>query len=365
MTRQTALNALNQAARTYSHIEHINFFGGEPTLNGDIIEVVCEYARYLHAQGLLKNLPTFGITTNGYVLDDRMLEILKGYAFSVTLSLDGPKQIHDLKRPTKAGKGSYEAVAANAKRLLDHGLNVEFECTYTADHLRLGLTIVSLMSFFAEEFGCRTLHCPIVSAAPDSPEFIPFDTCLELQGDAIERSILNLARGIPSTVSIAVRILNSLIRQTPIWNYCPAGRSEVTINADGNIYACFMLMQNAAYSFGSVNKPATPAGGGHFTILGQSDGLGVRKGLIEGFIEDANKYTNDACTKCWAQPLCHGCLGEDFERHKKHVLRSEIPGVSAFCDYKRGLVERTLRAITSAYRVASQQPAGSSVVVTS
>lgn len=356
MTRKTALNALTWASRVYSRIEHINFFGGEPTLNPEIIEIVCEYARYLHTQGILSHLPSFGITTNGYVINDRMLDILTGYGFSVTLSLDGPKEIHDLNRPTKTGKGSFEAVVYNAKRLLDHGLNVEFECTYTADHLRLGFKITSLMDFFYDKFSCRTLHCPIVSATPDSHEYIPPDACLKLQGDAIEYSILNLVRGTSKTVSSAVRILNSFIRKIPIWNYCPAGRSEITVNADGNVFACFMLMQCDAYCFGNVNgqqiEPKTKI---PFNTFGQMSGIGTKKELIESFIAETNKNTNKACQKCWAQLICHGCLGEDFDRHNGNINRSEIPGVSAFCDYKRGLVERFLRSIVNAYKISLEQ----------
>jgi uncharacterized protein len=354
MTRETVLNALNQAARAYSRIEHINFFGGEPTMNRNLIEVACEYTRFLYEKGVLSHLPTFGITTNGYELNDRILELLVGYGFNVTLSLDGPEVIHDLKRPTKTGKGSYKEVSRNAKRLLDCGLEVEFECTFSADHLKMGFTVVSLMDFFHQEFKCHTLHCPIVSASPQSPEFIPLDTCLNLQGDAIEYSLLNLAHGIPNTVSIAVRMLNSLINKAPIGNYCPAGRTEATINADGKIYACFMLMQKQAYNFGTVNRPQDDSTKSPNGIADES-GVGSEKDVIESFIADSDKSRNPACQKCWAQPLCHGCLGEDFERYQGHVIRSEIPGISSFCDFKRGLAERFLRSLASAYEVSSQQ----------
>jgi uncharacterized protein len=359
MSKETAMNSINQAARAYSRIEHINFFGGEPTLNRDIIELTCEYVRYLNAQGVMTYMPTFGITTNGYALSERMLEVLITYGFSVTLSLDGPQQIHDAKRPTSSGGGSYDQVVANIRTLLANGLDVEFECTYTADHLRQGIDLVALMDFFATEFGCRVLHCPIVAANPDSAEAIPLDKALELQGNALEASILNLARGIPKATSLATRMLASLTSQTPIWNYCPAGRKEVTVNADGKVYACFMLMQTPEYSFGSVNpkldrdssKPRVSLARRSLPLV-DSRGPGARKGQIEQFIGAADKYTNPACQRCWAQPLCHGCLGEDFDRSAgKPVPRSEIPGESEFCDYKRGIVEQFLRSLAKAYQI--------------
>jgi uncharacterized protein len=352
MTRETALKALNYAARSYSRIEHINFFGGEATLNGNIIELICEYVHYLHEKGVLLNTPSFGITTNGYAISDRMMEVMIGYDFNVSMSLDGPKEVHDLKRPTKMGKGSYDAIVANAKRLLDNGLEVEFECTYTADHLRRGIEITSLMDFFHDEFGCHTLHCPIVSVSPDSPEYIPLKTCLKLQGDAIDYSIVNLATGTPKTLSLAMRLLNSLVTKTPIWNYCPAGRTQVTINADGNLYACFMLMQSRSYSFGSVNLPMVMPEN-EIDSFPESPSIGDQSEIIEEFIVDADKYKNSACRKCWAQPLCYGCLGEDFERYSGRVFRSDVPLESEFCDYRRGLVERFLRALAHAHKKIS------------
>jgi uncharacterized protein len=342
MTRETALRSLNFAARSYSGIRHINFFGGEPTLNLGVIEVVCEYARYLYSQGAIPRVPTFGITTNSYALDERTFDVLTGYGFNVTASIDGPKEIHDLKRRTQSGKGSYERVARNIETLLKQGLNVEFECTYTADHVRYGYPITALMDFFYDVFGCRTLHCPIVSAHPGSLDFISYDLALRLLGDAIEYSVENLARRIPKAISTAVRMLNSLDTNTPIELYCPAGRSEISINADGEIYACFMLMKSKEYGYGNVDN--TGVGSQQHRSpqnLRQGDG---RRNPVDVLIGSSDKRKNMTCKSCWAQPLCHGCLGEDLDRHRGPVVRSVVPGESAFCDYKRGLVDRFLHA---------------------
>lgn len=347
MTKETAFNAINKAVRSYSHIGHINFFGGEPTLNREIIEIVCEYVFFLYKRGVLKYLPSFGITTNGFALSDKMLTVLNHYNFSVTLSLDGPREIHDLNRLTKSGKGSYNNIVKNIKKLLSNGIDIEFECTYTIDHLKKGLNIVNLMDFFHNEFGCKILHCPIASLEPHNPNYIPFSTCSTLQGDAIEYSIMNLVQETPKALSIAVRMLNSLINKSPIWDYCPAGRSEITVNADGNIYSCFMLMKKPAYSFGSVNS--CQIDNDQKTPLKINNGeYGSEKLQIENLISSSDKYSNNICSKCWAQPLCHGCLGEDFDRMGNNIMRSEEPKVSEFCDYKRGIIERFLIAIAKA-----------------
>jgi radical SAM protein with 4Fe4S-binding SPASM domain len=220
------------------------------------------------------------------------------------------------------------------------------------------------MDYFHGEFGSRTLHCPIVSAPAESPEFIPLDQCLRLQGDGIAYSISNLAQGVPNALSLAVRLLRSLINETPIRNYCPAGKTEVTVNADGNVYACFMLMQRETFSFGNVcGNQIIPKEKPSLRIVGQSQ-VGSEKEVIERFIADADKYSSNTCRQCWAQPLCYGCLGEDFERHGGRVFRSEVPGVSIFCDYRRGVVERFLGSIALAYSISgTSQPKRSPSIV--
>jgi uncharacterized protein len=340
MTPETVFAALNQAARAYSRIEHINFFGGEPTLNAEVIKIACDYTEFLFRNGRLTHLPSFGITTNGHALSESVLRLLQDYRFSVTLSLDGPREIHDAARPTKGGLGSYDSVAKTARQLIACGLEIEFECTYSQHHLKRDITIVDLMDFFHAEFGCRTLHCQVVSAAPGSPEFIPLDTSLRLQLQAIDASLDNLAKGTPNAVSIAARMLHSLSSRAPIWNYCPAGRKEVTVNADGDVYACFMLMEQPSYSYGSVlvetsNKKRVT-----------SPPRSSQREHIDSLLQQQDKYGNAACRACWAQPLCHGCLGEDFARSDgRGVVRSAVSGESEFCDYKRSLIEGFLRAV--------------------
>lgn len=337
MTKETALNAINYAMHRYSSIHHISFFGGEPTLNPQIVKLVCEYVFYLHSKNLLSQVPTFGITTNGYLLSEAMRDILLKYGVSVTISIDGPRDIHDLKRPTKGGKGSYEHVIGNVRRLVQEGLDVSFECTYTADHVRAGIHITSLMDFFYQEFQCSVLHCPIVAVSPDNPDFIPLDVCLQMQGDAIEYSLRNLSRNIPKTISTAGRMLHAMVTKRPIIHYCPAGHTQLTVNVDGKIYACFMLMRDSACSFGNVNQASPAPKTVSSTRVGRSE--------IEGLVADANKYQTKGCRECWALPLCHGCLGEDMERFEGTFLRSHVSSQSSLCDFKRAMVDRFLRSV--------------------
>jgi uncharacterized protein len=344
MDRRTALEAVNFATRNFSVIEHVNFFGGEPTLNQQVIQMVCEYFIYLKAQGILTYLPRFGLTTNGYSISSQMFQVLRRHNFSVSISLDGPKKIHDKLRVGKDDSGTYDAVAENIRAIIGMGIVPEFECTYTGDHRRSGIDLVTLMDFFHENFECRILHCPMVIAEPNSRWFIPLETASELYADAIRYSVRNLLHKVPNSISVAVRLLNSLTTRTPIYAYCPAGKSSITINADGNIYSCFMLMRGTGFCLGNVN--------------GKEHGLG-HPDSISALLDHANKWQNPACRDCWAQPLCFGCLGEDIAREGLEVRRSAIPGESRLCDFKRKLTEVFLISVAHASLSESQEEAKS------
>ena len=122
--------------------------------------------------------------------------------------------------------------------------------------------------------------------------------------------------------------------RTPILYYCSAGKTSLTINADGNIYACFMLMSEKGYCLGNVNKMR-----GNFGY----------PPLIIALLDESNKFHNSICCKCWAQSLCFGCIGEDIIREGQRVNRSINPRESVFCDFKRKMVEVFLKSVAEIY----------------
>ncbi|MFH2057698.1 MAG: radical SAM protein [Pseudomonadota bacterium] len=333
MTKKTALNAVNFAIRKFSIIDHVNFFGGEPVLNLELIKLVCEYFIHLRKKGVINYLPQFGLTTNGYLLPNHLLELLKKYKLSLCISLDGPKEIHDAMRVNTHNGGTYDVIIKNVRTIIDMGMVPEFECTYTAEHLRNGIDIIDLMTFFYDELQCQVLHCPIVMLPPESPWHIPKNIAAKQYIKAMELSIFSLTTKFPKMISIAKRLLNCMNTQTPIFHYCPAGRTSMTINADGNIFSCFMLMHGSGTCLGNVN--------GLPHEFGSPD-------LINIQIQDADKWNNPNCKACWAQSLCFGCLGEDMVNIKKRITRSSITGQSAICDYKRRIIKAFLISIVKA-----------------
>lgn len=91
----------------------IVFFGGEPLLVFPLIKRIVEY---VEIRAVNKDI-TFNITTNALVVTDEMLEFLSKHKFSVCVSLDGPKEAHDANRKNRGGKGTFDTVMLNYRRL--------------------------------------------------------------------------------------------------------------------------------------------------------------------------------------------------------------------------------------------------------
>ncbi len=313
MDVETALAAVNYARRRFSRIDHVSFFGGEPTLNPRTIREVCEYFAYLRSRDMVDHVPRFGLTTNGYFLSAEIVRILEDFNFSVSFSLDGPSEIHNRLRMDRHGSPTWDIVAENIDKVRASGIAPEFECTYTAEHWKSGITIVDLLDFFHSRFNCRILHCPIVIAAPGSPWFVPLEVSSQLYVDAIRASVHNLASGVLKSISSAMRMMQAVAGSGEIFHYCAAGAATIAVNPDGNVYACFMLMSGPEFAIGNVNEIQP---------------LGVPSAIVK-LLETADKWHNAECCRCWAQPLCFGCVGEDLARG----CREEM------CSYRRRQVQ--------------------------
>lgn len=93
----------------------VDFFGGEPLMNFDVVKKTVEYARSIEKQHN-KNF-RFTLTTNGVDIDDEVIDFANRECHNVVLSLDGRKEIHDKLRVTPSGKGSYDLIVPKFKKL--------------------------------------------------------------------------------------------------------------------------------------------------------------------------------------------------------------------------------------------------------
>lgn len=129
MSQQTLDNVIDFIDEHMSHNPGedllIDFHGGEPLLQFDKIEYAIEKFNKMFGKRV-----RYGITTNGTILTDNILKCLvDNFHYSLSVSIDGTRETHDQKRRMKDGKGSYDIVIKNARRILEKRKDVRVRMT--------------------------------------------------------------------------------------------------------------------------------------------------------------------------------------------------------------------------------------------
>ena len=157
-----ALDFLVENSGTRHNLE-VDFFGGEPLMNFQVVKDLVAYARSIEKEKN-KNF-RFTLTTNGMLIDDEVIEFANRECSNVVLSLDGRKEIHDRYRVDYAGKGSWERIVPKFQKLVEArgGKDYYMRGTFThanPDFLKDVQTMLDL--------GFRELSMePVVSGADD------------------------------------------------------------------------------------------------------------------------------------------------------------------------------------------------------
>jgi uncharacterized protein len=332
MSTDTAIATAAWALRSFRSIRHLHFFGGEPTLNMSPVRLLCEFFGFCTDRGRLSRSPSYGITTNGLHVNGDTLAILRRHGFSVTVSLDGPPEIHNALRRDHRRAPTHDAVLRTVDALVAQGITPEFECTYTAEHLRRGITVVDLLRYFATHFGSRVLHIPLVITRQESPWMLTPERAAPLYVDAVRESMESLAAGQPRVTSMVARWLRSLVRKRPIESFCPAGTTALTVQADGSIHTCFMLSRDRRALVGSV-----------FALDATRDVRAAGRASVAAH----DKWTSVECNRCWMQSLCFGCIGEDLARWNTLPARAADSGRAPMCDLRRSCAAAFFKALGS------------------
>ena len=142
----------------------VDFFGGEPLMNWDVVKQTVDYCRSIEKEAG-KNF-RFTVTTNGMLIDDEVIDYCNKEMSNVVLSLDGRKEVHDRTRVDYAGNGSWERIVPKFKKLVDArgGKNYYMRGTFT--HLNTDFTNDI---FTMADLGFRELSMEPVVAKPGDP----------------------------------------------------------------------------------------------------------------------------------------------------------------------------------------------------
>jgi uncharacterized protein len=327
MSFEIGRKAFQRFYEVYDRISRVMFFGGEPLLNADVIERLCEFG-WKTADELGRERPVYTIITNGTVLSPRIINLIKSYDLKMTISLDGPPRINDKLRPARSGEPTTRQVEENIRILREEtGQPGQIEGTYTRLHVEEGVRVVDVMDYVIETLGIHLLHMPINVLGrsnrhdPLAVRGEDFDTVNAFYAEAVSRSIRNvLTKPVEQLclLSSVVEMVDTLVHPSdhPTIFICPAGTGTIAVDSDGTVYPCFMFYRNAKFRLGSVSQPGAET---------------MEDAAQESFLAGLRPESIPNLARSWAWRFLQGCAGGNYFKNENHgiVAAAEVSLVEA------------------------------------
>jgi uncharacterized protein len=309
MPRVVVETALDKFYGAFRRIENLMFIGGEPTLSEEVIEMSCEYA-VRQAKQRDCPPPKFSLITNGAKMTEKIFEIIAQYEIQVTFSLDGPKAVQDLVRIRHDDTGSYDVTTGNIRRYSSMFKDKMFvEATLTRAHKTADVSASDLVDFFAREFDLKSAHI-VPAGLPKEDPLNPYsdaDPYIEKEIDeAAAKSMDNIleqmlnpdiaGRKTGGSLDSVGEMLRSLVTKEAMLTMCPAGTTQLVVDAFGDLYPCWMFAGEDQFKMGNILRDDI------FNSLSRK--------LLKR-IHDNNKKENPQCSACYARYVCHACIGNN------------------------------------------------------
>ena len=142
----------------------VDFFGGEPLMNWDVVKRLVAYGR--EQEKIHNKKFRFTLTTNGMLIDDDVIEFANKEMHNVVLSLDGRKEVHDSLRKTASGKGSYDIIVPKFQKLVESrgGKGYYVRGTFTHNNVEFTKDLLHMADLGFTELSMEPVVC-----GPDEP----------------------------------------------------------------------------------------------------------------------------------------------------------------------------------------------------
>ena len=279
-----ALEFLIENSGNHVNLE-VDFFGGEPLMNWDVVKQLVAYARQREKETGKKF--RFTLTTNGVLVDDDVIEFANREMHNVVLSLDGRKEIHDEFRVDYNGKGSYDKIVPKFQKFVkargDQGYYVRGTFTHRNPDFTKDL-------FHMADLGFTQLSMEPVVCAPDDPYALT-DEDIKIILNEYEilacEMIKRRKEGRPFTF---YHYMLDLSHGPCIYKRvsgCGSGTEYMAVTPWGDLYPCHQFVGEEKYRLGSVFE-------------------GVTNPDVRDEFKMCNVYARPECADCWAKMYCSG-----------------------------------------------------------
>lgn len=279
-----AIDFLVENSGSRTNLE-VDFFGGEPLMNFDVVKQIVAYARSIEKENG-KNF-RFTLTTNGMLIDDDVIDFANKECHNVVLSLDGRKEIHDNLRKTVNGKGSYDTIVPKFQEFVKKRGNKGYYVRGTFTHNNTDFT---KDIFHMADLGFTELSMEPVVCSPDDPYALTYDDLPILfeQYEILAKDMLRREKeGKPITF---YHYMIDLTGGPCIYKRisgCGSGTEYMAVTPWGELYPCHQFVGDPKYSLGNIYD-------------------GVTNTEIQNEFKLCNAYARPDCKDCWAKLYCSG-----------------------------------------------------------
>ncbi len=273
----------------------VDFFGGEPLMNWQVVKDLVAYGRSLE-QPFHKKF-RFTLTTNGVLLDDEVMEFVNREMSNVVLSIDGRRQVHDRMRPFRGGQGSYDLVVPKFLKMAESRgqKNYYVRGTFTHENLDFSKDVLHLADLGFEQISVE----PVV-ADPKEPYALQEADLpiLMAEYDTLARELLKRqkeGRGV-NFFHFMIDLSGGPCAAKRL-SGCGSGTEYLAVTPWGDLYPCHQFVGNEEFLLGNVQ-----------------DGI-LRPDLVDKF-KQCSVYSREKCRKCFARFYCSGgCAANAYHSH--------------------------------------------------
>ncbi|MDO5412843.1 MAG: thioether cross-link-forming SCIFF peptide maturase [bacterium] len=263
----------------------VDFFGGEPLMNWDVVKQLVAYARTQEEPHHKKF--RFTLTTNGMLIDDDVIDFANREMSNVVLSLDGRKEIHDRLRVDYAGNGSYDRIVPRFQKLVASrgGKNYYMRGTFTHANPDFTKDV-----FHMADLGFTELSMEPVVCAPGDPAALTAEDLkiVKEQYELLAKDMLRREKeGKPITFYHYMLDLTGGPCVYKRISGCGSGTEYMAVTPWGDLYPCHQFVGEEKYKLGNI-----------------WDGV-TNTALREDF-RACNAYARKECDDCWARLYCSG-----------------------------------------------------------
>ena len=292
----------------------VDFFGGEPLVNFQVVKDLVAYARSIEKEHG-KNF-RFTLTTNGLLIDEDVIEFCNKECHNVVLSLDGRKEIHDRFRVDYAGNGSWDRIVPKFQQLVEarNGQGYYMRGTFTHANPDFLKDIQVML-----DLGFNELSMEPVVAAPDDPSALTEEDKAIVMEQYEKLAMLMLDKDKEGKPFTFYHYMIDLTGGPCIYKRisgCGSGTEYMAVTPWGDLYPCHQFVGEEKFKLGDVWK-------------------GVDNTEIQNEFLECNVYARPECRYCWARLYCSGgCAANAY-----HATGS-VKGVYQFgCDLFRKRME--------------------------